>query len=721
MPSDKWTNYRPTDCVLKLFGSSGSKPLVEVDTTNLLAFHGKESLCGSYFFQIHFRIEVKDDKTKFTDIQGQKGVLSITAAKTADGDAKVTRYFAGVVTELESMNRGVQEFNEIYNHYRVKLVPPTDYLRNSDIFSGIFPCTGTRVDLLASLYEKACGTKPAQNITQASSFDKPKYCIRYQESFKGFLHRVLEQEGVCWYYTYAEDGTAKLNITDAADGPSSGGSSTPEMIIYDPPPISGYFNTMGNYYHIDNLDPFLNNRYTRNVAISLIQREGSYPSKCKVSQYDPGTGALASGESASSGGGGGASTGGSAEGINAADEASYFAVSFAADASGKRIANAKKTHFEAIAAVVVIETFDPFIKLYEKFTIETLKSVSLNLENKGSYKPIAIEHWFTVKRGYSNVVEAIPSTKIFAPARVQPIPNMSGHFIGQVTQAKDTVTANQISTPDSSGGSSGGSTIPCQAYSTLYFDGCKTKTPIEVRVAAMHASKKWGYFGIPREGTEVLIEFTDGHPDGVPVVVSQAYNKQNMPAFDWSTDKNITGFQSSQVGADASAQGTTPATDDSKWPTYNAYYFNDDTTATSQQYVQLAGGDMIGKITGKTTVTGKDEMTYTSLKKITIQYKASASGDAVTSIVMDENGMTLKFKETTVKLDANGFTVDSSAKCAMTSKTATNINAGTDFAAKGTASGTLNGGPSTEVKGTMVTVQGSGPTTVKGAIVNINS
>jgi type VI secretion system secreted protein VgrG len=52
-----------------------------------------------------------------------------------------------------------------------------------------------------------------------------------------------------------------------------------------------------------------------------------------------------------------------------------------------------------------------------------------------------------------------------------------------------------------------------------------------IRVAQVWAGKKWGAMFIPRIGQEVIIEFLEGDPDQ-PIITGRVYNAQAMPAYD---------------------------------------------------------------------------------------------------------------------------------------------------------------------------------------------
>jgi type VI secretion system secreted protein VgrG len=70
-----------------------------------------------------------------------------------------------------------------------------------------------------------------------------------------------------------------------------------------------------------------------------------------------------------------------------------------------------------------------------------------------------------------------------------------------------------------------------------------------VRVAQFWAGKRFGAFFWPRIGQEVVIAFEDGDPDR-PLIVGSVYNSANMPPLEMPADEKITGIKSCIYGGD---------------------------------------------------------------------------------------------------------------------------------------------------------------------------
>jgi type VI secretion system secreted protein VgrG len=69
------------------------------------------------------------------------------------------------------------------------------------------------------------------------------------------------------------------------------------------------------------------------------------------------------------------------------------------------------------------------------------------------------------------------------------------------------------------------------------------KSSCWVRVAQVWAGPKWGAIHIPRIGQEVIIDFLEGDPDR-PIITGRVYNGDNMPPYDLPTNKTQSGIKS---------------------------------------------------------------------------------------------------------------------------------------------------------------------------------
>jgi type VI secretion system secreted protein VgrG len=125
------------------------------------------------------------------------------AFATDDGNPHVSRDFAGVLWEyheLGSDDRG--------HHYRLVLRPTTEFMtlnKRNRIFQN-----KSVIDIAKSLIQ---GSYAAQ---LDGSYEPLDYCVQYQESDFAFVSRLMEYEGIYYYYKH-EGQASQLVLVDAAN------------------------------------------------------------------------------------------------------------------------------------------------------------------------------------------------------------------------------------------------------------------------------------------------------------------------------------------------------------------------------------------------------------------------------------------------------------------------------------------------------------------------
>lgn len=91
-----------------------------------------------------------------------------------------------------------------------------------------------------------------------------------------------------------------------------------------------------------------------------------------------------------------------------------------------------------------------------------------------------------------------------------------------------------------------------------------------IRVGQVWAGPTWGGFFWPRIGHEVIVVFAEGDPDQ-PVIIGSVYNAKNMPPIDLPKEKMVGGIKSCSFGGDPAVKA-------------NALIFHD---TPGKEYVQV--------------------------------------------------------------------------------------------------------------------------------------
>ncbi len=160
----------------------------DLDQFYVLRYRGSEGLCQLFRFEIDVRCY--DASIDYDKIIQTRGFLRII---TRDG----TRHFHGVVSRFELID-GSDE----WSYYRIELVPDL-WLLTQRYQSRIFQDQSTKAIIEDVLKSSKVTTNYQLDFTGV--FEKRPYCVQYRETDYNFISRLLEEEGVYWYFEHTED------------------------------------------------------------------------------------------------------------------------------------------------------------------------------------------------------------------------------------------------------------------------------------------------------------------------------------------------------------------------------------------------------------------------------------------------------------------------------------------------------------------------------------
>ena len=221
-----------------------------------------------------------------------------------------------------------------------------------------------------------------------------------------------------------------------------------------------------------------------------------------------------------------------------------------------------------------------------------------------------------------------------------------------------------------------------------------------VRVSSPWAGKSWGAISLPRVGQEVVVDFLEGDPDR-PLIVGSVFNGDQTPPYKLPDHKTVSTNKSrSSVSGDTA--------------TYNELRFEDEKgkehiwLQAQRNFFQNVKNDTIISVAGdQDSYIGKD-------------FKQKIDGGFYAEIEkayrLDLKGaMETEVKESIFQKSGKGFSIEAADDFSViTEKGAVYIKAGTKVVIESAVGITLSAGGS-EV------VLGPAGVTIKGALVNINT
>jgi type VI secretion system secreted protein VgrG len=141
-----------------------------------------------------------------------------------------------------------------------------------------------------------------------------------------------------------------------------------------------------------------------------------------------------------------------------------------------------------------------------------------------------------------------------------------------------------------------------------------------VRVAQVWAGQAWGAMHIPRIGQEVIVEFLEGDPDR-PIITGRVYNFDNMPPYKLPDNKTQSGIKSRSTKGGGPSNFNEIRFEDKKGSEEFHIQAEKDYSALVKANQSITvGGDRTLSVTGKETITitKKEKQVYKDEREMTV-------------------------------------------------------------------------------------------------------
>ena len=169
------------------------------ETFRVLSFSGEEALSQPYVFEL---VLVSDDHE--LDLEALLEASAALTLRSLNGE----RVIHGVIEEAQHLLAGRH-----YSHYRVKLVPVHALLNHTRDLR-IFQSKTTREIIDAVV--KDAGFEPERLSWRLTGKYEPRdYCVQYRESDLAFIQRLLEEDGIFYYFDHSQ-GREVMVLADNA-------------------------------------------------------------------------------------------------------------------------------------------------------------------------------------------------------------------------------------------------------------------------------------------------------------------------------------------------------------------------------------------------------------------------------------------------------------------------------------------------------------------------
>jgi type VI secretion system secreted protein VgrG len=454
-----------------------STPLGD-DRLLIQGLHGGEAL--GRLFQFEIDLLAMDDPVKPGDILGKNVTVRV---QKIDGSV---RYFNGYVSRFSFVSFQVSKKKERMYTYRATLVPWTWFLtRTADcrIFQAM-----TVKDIVEKIFRDRGFTDFRANLY--GSYRTWDYCVQYRETDFNFISRLLENEGIYYYFEH-ENGKHTLVLCDspnahaAADGYDDLHADTPDLAtghdayIWD---LTHGQEITPTQYALTDYDP-LQPRSLLAKAVTVTHDHD--PDTFEVFDY-PG-------------------------GYVTPDEGRSYATVRMEEVEAQYAAIHATSSARGIYAGCTFRLIEHPVFDVEEYLIT---AVSYQARNDDMGTGAGGEGG-----DFASQVTCMLKTYEFRPARTTPKPVVQGPQTAVVVGP-----AGQEIYTDKYG----------RVKIKFHWDRSDVMDETAscwVRVSQPLAGKKWGAVSIPRIGQEVIVDFLEGDPDR-PIITGRVYNGDNLPPHD---------------------------------------------------------------------------------------------------------------------------------------------------------------------------------------------
>ena len=455
------------------------------DVLLLAGFSGTEGISIPFAFELDLRSE--NHTINFEDILGANVSVSVGLA---DGNR---RFFNGLISRF-SQKRGGGELggDPRFSHYSATMVPWFWLLtRTSD--SRIFQNRSVP-DIVEKIFAEKGFTDLKMDL--GGSYEPREYCVQYRETDFNFVSRLLEEEGIFYFFIH-KDGR---HVMVLADEPGK----------HPPCP-----NQASAQYQIS-----AGGWFDEDVITALEWEQEIQPGKYTICDFNfktPNTDLTVSTPSKQSPGPG-------------EREVYDYPGEYDKRPQGERLSNIRMQEQESkITAIFGTSTCRSFTSgcRFE------LKNYYRADRNDQSYVLSSITHGVRepvgpsgeeVKASYSNEFVCIPFKVPFRPPRVTPKPIVEGTQTAIVVGPKK----EEIYT-DKHG----------RVKVQFHWDRegkMNENSSCWIRVSQPWASVGWGGIFLPRIGHEVIVDFLEGDPDR-PIIIGRVYHGINTPPYELPAEK----------------------------------------------------------------------------------------------------------------------------------------------------------------------------------------
>ncbi|MEO6276767.1 type VI secretion system tip protein TssI/VgrG [Roseateles sp.] len=235
-----------------------------------------------------------------------------------------------------------------------------------------------------------------------------------------------------------------------------------------------------------------------------------------------------------------------------------------------------------------------------------------------------------------------------------------------------------------------------------------------LRVATPLAGKAWGMIALPRIGQEVVVQFVEGDPDR-PIILGSVYNAEQIPPYLLPDHATVATFRSRSSKGGVAANFNELAFEDKKGDEYIRLHAEKDLLELVKHDAHLeVGNDQFRMVAKNLTEEIGEDVARTIGKNYTDSvgenFHVTIGKDASTDIG-GKHGVNV----------ASDASYASGASISVDSGAGMDISVASNLLIKAGANVTIEAGGTLTLKGAMINIEASGIIGIVGSLVKINS
>lgn len=444
-------------------------------------------------FQFDLELFGENCEIKLTDVLGQAMVVRLELP-----DERGARYFHGYVTDFHY--RGTNRLH--YGVYHATLRPRLWFLTRTA------NCRIFQNETVPAIIKKICakhGVQIADKPSLSGSYPPWEYCVQYRETDFNFVSRLMEQEGIYYYFKHEKDKHVLVLADDYGDHEK----------------FKGYERVL---YPLD-----VHDRHKRDHLYELNLQVSHQPGAYALRDFDfkaPGKELLA------------------------------------------KLANPKDHALAQFEIYDYPGEYTEYGhgETYTRIRLEELLAQHERVEAKGNAAGLAVGYLFELtgcpRQDLNREYLIESATHQVESDAYETVAGSSG--AGELYQgdyvlldAKQPYRAPRTTPKPVVQGPQtamvvgpGGEEIYTDQYGRVKVqfhwdrEGKKDEnSSCWIRVSQVWAGKGWGAIDIPRIGQEVIVDFLEGDPDQ-PIITGRVYNGENMPPYALPDNQTQSGIKS---------------------------------------------------------------------------------------------------------------------------------------------------------------------------------